>query len=166
LRILETLSATLGFLLLGACFISVGILISASTGSQSVAAVGTFAVLLVFWLLEPIKSALPQDAAAGIIFASVLACLLAYALYSTTKSMVLAATALAVLGSVLALCAILRSSLFQGLVVLVLGWFSLLRRQESFTLGLLKLDNIVYYLSFIFAFLFLSLRLLEKRRWM
>jgi ABC-2 type transport system permease protein len=161
----ETASAALGFLLLGACFIAVGTFISTTTENQAVAAVGTFAVLLIFWIIEPIKSGLPQDLALGIIFAAALALLASYSLYAATKSLPAAAIAAAVLAAAIALGALLRPSFFYGLVTSTLDWFSLLKRQESFTMGLIKLDNVIYYLSFIFAFLFLSVRFVEKRRW-
>lgn len=44
-------SAYLGLLLVGGAFISVGLLISSLTENQIVAGVGTFGVLLLFWLL-------------------------------------------------------------------------------------------------------------------
>jgi ABC-2 type transport system permease protein len=165
LNAMETLSAALGFLLLGASFIAVGTFISCVTENQAVAAVGTFATLLIFWILEPIKAGLPQDVTAGIIFAAGLAILGVYALYASTKSILYAVIAAAALALAIALCAILKSAFFYGFIASALEWFSLLKRQESFSMGLIKLDNVVYYLSFIFAFLFLGTRFIEKRRW-
>ncbi len=161
----ETLSAALGFLLLGGCFIAVGTFISSTTENQAIAAVGTFAVLLIFWIMEPIKSSLPQDINAGIIFAAAIALLLVYALHASTKSLLYSAIAAMAFAAAITICAIFRSSFFYGLIASALEWFSLLKRQESFTMGLIKLDNVFYYLSFIFLFLFLSVRFIEKRRW-
>jgi ABC-2 type transport system permease protein len=165
LDVAEAAASALGFLLLGGCFIAVGLFVSSTTENQSVAAIGTFIVLLLFWIIEPIKSGLPQDRTAGIVFAAALALLLCYALYASTKSLLIAAASAILLAAAIAFAAILKSSAFYGLIAAVLDWFSLLKRQESFTMGLLKLDNVVYYLSFIFAFLFLSVRFVEKRRW-
>jgi ABC-2 type transport system permease protein len=164
-RAMETVAAALGFLLLGGAFIAVGTFISSTTENQATAAVGTFIVLLVFWIIEPMKSGLPQDVNAGIIFAAAIALLASYALWASTKSLLLLALALVGFALAIVLSAILASSVFYGLVARALDWFSLLKRQESFTVGLLKLDSVVYYLSFIFAFLFLSVRMVEKRRW-
>jgi ABC-2 type transport system permease protein len=44
-------SAYLGLLLLGGCFVSVGLFISSLTGNQIVAGVGTFAVFLLLWII-------------------------------------------------------------------------------------------------------------------
>ncbi|MCY4074587.1 MAG: ABC transporter permease [Acidobacteria bacterium] len=46
------LSGYLGLLLMGASFISVGLLVSSATRNQIVAGVVTFAVLLLFWILS------------------------------------------------------------------------------------------------------------------
>jgi ABC-2 type transport system permease protein len=46
------LAGYLGLLLMGACFISVGLLISSMTKNQIVAAVATFAVFLLLWVIN------------------------------------------------------------------------------------------------------------------
>ncbi len=164
-RILETLSAALGFLLLGASFIAIGTFISSTTENQATSAVATFVVLLLFWIMEPLKSGLPQDVNAGIVFSASLALLLCYALFAATRSRIVTLLAVAVFAAAIALPAVLWPRIFSGLVASAFDWISLLKRQESFSGGLIRLDNIVYYLSFIFAFLFLSVRFVEKRRW-
>jgi ABC-2 type transport system permease protein len=165
-KVWESIGASLGFILIGGCFIAVGVFISTMTESQTVSAVATFAVLLLFWILEPLKSGLPQDQTSGIVFACILAALAVYALYTTTKSRLVAGISGAVLLVAIALTAIFAPTGYTGFIAGVIGWFSLLKRQQSFTLGLLKLDDTVYYVSFIFVFLFLSVRFIEKRRWM
>ncbi len=50
-------------------------------------------------------------------------------------------------------------------VVSVIQWFSLLNRFYEFQSGILNFTNVIYYLSFIFVFLFLTVRTIEKRRY-
>lgn len=57
------------------------------------------------------------------------------------------------------------ASMVGGFASKILGWFSLLSRYEDFTRGILGLSPVVYYLSFILVFLFLTVRVIEKRRW-
>lgn len=57
------------------------------------------------------------------------------------------------------------SSAFGGFIAKILTWFSLLSRYEDFNKGILNISSIVYYLSFIAVFLFLAVRVIEKRRW-
>jgi ABC-2 type transport system permease protein len=52
-----------------------------------------------------------------------------------------------------------------GILSKILGWFSLFSRFDDFERGILDLRPIIYYLSFVFVFLFLTVRVLEKRSW-
>lgn len=47
----------------------------------------------------------------------------------------------------------------------VLSFVSLIRRYDEFAVGIMGISNIVFYLSFIALFLFLTVRVIEKRRW-
>lgn len=62
-ELLPVLSGYLGLLLMGASFISVGLLISSTTKSQGVAAMITFAVLLLFWIISWVGD--PASGSAG-----------------------------------------------------------------------------------------------------
>lgn len=100
-----------GFILLGASCISVGVFASSLTENQIIAAVIGFISLLTMWLIDFVAK-----------FA-------------------------------------------QGIVSKVLMWFSIVSRYDDFNRGILNLSPIVYYLSFIAVFLFLTIRVIEKRRW-
>ena len=54
---------------------------------------------------------------------------------------------------------------YNGLIAKILSWFSLVKRYGDFSLGLLSLSPIVYYISFSGAFVFMTIRMIEKRRW-
>ena len=47
----------------------------------------------------------------------------------------------------------------------VLNYISILQHYDQFTKGVLDTRDIIYYLSFIFLFLFLTLRSLESKKW-
>jgi len=47
----------------------------------------------------------------------------------------------------------------------VLKWFSLLDKYDAYQSGKFIITPIIYYLSFIALFLFLTIRVIEKRRW-
>jgi ABC-2 type transport system permease protein len=57
------------------------------------------------------------------------------------------------------------SNLVGGFASKVLNWFSILSRYDDFNRGILGLSPVVYYLSFTAVFLFLTVRVIEKRRW-
>lgn len=52
-----------------------------------------------------------------------------------------------------------------GIIAKILNWFSLFSRYSDFNAGLLNLSPIVYYISFSAVFVFLTIRVIEKRRW-
>lgn len=49
---------------------------------------------------------------------------------------------------------------------ILLGFFGLYTRFSNFTYGIFDISALVYYLSIIFAFLFLTVRVYNRRRWM
>jgi ABC-2 type transport system permease protein len=161
----ETAGSYIGFIFLGASYISVGVFVSASTENQLTAALITFFSLLIIWLLDPLGQAVPSDIRTGLISASVLGAVLALFLYINTRNWLI------VLGTVIAAALaiggfyLFNKNVFFGFVQKFLGWFSLNRRYESFSAGLLKFDSLIYYASFTGLFLFFTVRLIEKRRW-
>ena len=54
---------------------------------------------------------------------------------------------------------------FYRIFMTILSWFALMARYETFSLGVLELPAIVYYLSFAAFFLFLTGMKIEQRRW-
>ena len=48
---------------------------------------------------------------------------------------------------------------------LVLGWISVLGRFNNFSAGVFDIGAVVYFVSLVFVFLFLTVRIYEKRRW-
>ena len=165
LQVWETLGSYIGFIFLGASYISLGLFVSASTENQLTAALITFFTLMIVWILDPLAQSLPSDTSSGIIAAVVLLLGLLLFLFLNTRNWVIVLGA-AVLGA-LAIGAFyfLKKDVFFGFSQNILGWFSLNRRYQPFTLGLLKFDALVYYASFSGLFLFLTVRLIEKRRW-
>ena len=172
LLVWETLGSYIGFLFLGASYISIGVLISASTENQLTAALVTFFALLVVWLIDPIAQMIPSDALAGVISAGALALIVVLFLFLSTRNWfivlitaVLAAAVILFLYFYVEGYYYLYRNIFAGFLQKFLGWFSLNRRYQNFSMGLLKFDSLLYYVSFSGLFLFLTIRLIEKRRW-
>ena len=101
----------IGFILLGASFISIGLFASSLTENQIIAAVISFVALLLISIIDAI------------------------------------------------------ASFVGGFAAKILMWFSLMSRYEDFNLGILDFSSIIYYLSFIAVFLFLTIRMVDRRRW-
>ena len=161
----ETLGSYIGFLFLGACYISVGIFVSAITENQLTAALVSFFTLMFIWLIDPISQMIPSDTKTGIISAGVLLAALLLFLYLNTRNWVIVLGALILGGLAIVLFWIFKQNVFFSFIQKFLGWFSLNRRYQSFSMGLLKFDALLYYASFSGLFLFLTVRFIEKRRW-
>jgi len=154
-----------GILLLGCAFIAIGLFVSSLTESQVAAAVVTFGLLLSMWILDLLQQGLPADRISGFVFALLIVLAAGVFLYTTIRNLLVAAAAIALCCGIITVLFILRPAGFDGLIVRVLKWFSLLSRYRDFTRGLLKLSSVVYYLSFSAAFVFLTVRSLDSRRW-
>lgn len=160
-----TIGSYIGFILLGACYISIGLFVSALTENQLIAALVTFFVLLFIWLIDPISQAIPSDTRTGVISAVVLLAALLLFIFLSTRNWIIVLAAALLGASIIGGLYLFDRSLFFGFIQRVIGWFSLNRRYQPFTIGLLRFDYLLYYASFSGLFLFLTVRLIEKRRW-
>ena len=156
----------LAFFLLGAVEIAAGLLISALTESQLIAAVGTFGILLVLYLWEGLVSFLPSDAAGsllGLLVILVLVCLLLHALSDNWK--VTAGVLIAGAAVIIALY-VRDSSVFAGLLPDVLGRFSLIGAFDTFASDhVFDLRGMLLYLSLSALLVFLTVQVVQRRRW-
>jgi ABC-2 type transport system permease protein len=154
-----------GFFLMGSAFISIGLFFSCVTDNQLIAAVVTYAALLVIWILDWISQYVPTDPVSGLVFLALAASGLVLLVFLSTRNIPVAAAVGIIAAAVLALLFIFSRGSFDGIIARVLKWFSLLNRFSAFNAGVFSLNSIVYYLSFCGAFTFLTVRLIEKRRW-
>ena len=165
LLVWETLGSYIGYIFLGAAYISVGVFVSAVTENQLTAAVVSFFALMLIWLIDPVSQIVPSDTRTGIISAAILLAALLLFLYLNTKNWVIVLGAAIIGGLAIAGFYFFKRDVFFGFIRKFLGWFSLNRRYQPFSTGLLKFDSLIYYSSFAGLFLFLTVRLIEKRRW-
>lgn len=103
---------TVGLLLLGGIFVSIGLFVSSLTENQMIAAIGGFFINLMILLMNTLTSALPT-----------------------------------------------------GFLQDVLSSISVYSRYSQITNGIFSLSSLIFFVSVIFIFLFLTVRVLEKRRW-
>lgn len=91
---------------------------------------------------------------------------LAFGLFasSITESQIIAAI-VSVVGLVLMWLLQGLAPALGGMTAKILNWFSLFSRTEDFYAGILSLAPVVYYLSFSAIFVFITIRIIEKRRW-
>ncbi|BCN29816.1 ABC transporter permease subunit [Anaeromicropila herbilytica] len=155
----------LGFTMLGGAYLSIGLFISTLTENQVVAAVVCFIVVLLTYLMTGIAGMLPSDNCSAWIIFSVLffiVCLVTYfMMHNITLSI-----GLGIIGEcALAVVYFVKPSFFDGSVVKFFKWFSVIDRYDNFSLGILDLTSIIYYITLIILFLVLTVQAIKKRRW-
>lgn len=158
-------TAILGFFFLGCAQIAVGLFLSSVTESQVIAAVLTFGVLFCSFVMEGIESFFSDTALSSMLAVLVLAVLLALVIYQMTKDVLLSSVIGVGMGAVVLLLYFIKSSLFSGLIQKVLGLLAIANHFDNFVGGILDITGIIYMLSVICIFVFLTIQCIQKRRW-
>lgn len=155
-------SAWLGFFLLGAALLAIGMFISSLTESQAVAAGLCFVVMLVNYFITSLAGFISTTA-----FASFTVVILALAgiVWFMTRSGLASGVLALVLEAVLLFFYAGDTSAFEGLFPEVMENLSLFDQFYQFVNGVFDLRAVVYLLSVSGLFLFLTVQSLEKRRW-
>lgn len=86
-------------------------------------------------------------------------------LSSLTENQLIAAVSAMGVNAAMLLVSLLADNISGTALRTVVKWFSVLDRFTPFTHQMLDVSAIVYYLSLAAAFLFLTTRVIEKRRW-
>ena len=137
--------AILVFFLLGCTYISVGMFVSALTESQIIAAIGSVGILLLQYLWNGIMDLLPTSAVTNVIGIGVLLTL------------------------ILAGCGItyaVKSSIFESALNTFFSKFYLAGTLDDIVSNhLVDVSGIIMYFSLTAVFIFLTMQMIQKRRW-
>lgn len=158
-------TAVLGFFLLGCANIAIGLFLSSLTESPVIAAVLTFGVLFLCYMMGSISSLLSETASMSFLVIAILILAVAAIIYSVMKNTFLAILVGIIGEGALAAVYFLKSTLLEGAVQKVLNVFDLTSHFDDFINGMLDLSNVIYYLTVIVLFLFLTAQSIQKRRW-
>lgn len=157
--------ALAGFFFLGAALIAIGMYVSSVTESQAVAAGLCFVVMLVNYFIADLAGYASTSAYGSLAALVILALLLGGVVYLMTRNGFAALIATAVLEGTLMIVYIFKEEAFEGLFPEIMAQLSLFERFYGLLNGVFDLTSIVYFVSVIGVFLFLSVQSLEKRRW-
>ncbi len=158
-------AAILGFFLLGCAYLAIGTFISALTESQAFAAVLTFIVVLFTYLMDGIASMFSTSARTAWLVFAFLLLLVAVLTWQLMKSRLVTGIFLVVSQGALAAVYILKPVVFDRAIVNVFNWFSVVARFDDFVSGIFNVSSVVYYLSIVVLFIFLTVQAIKKRRW-
>ena len=161
----STYTAIIGFILLGCADMAVGMFISSITESQVISAVLTFVLLFAFYMMSGISGFFSQNAISTCIAFCILILAAVWILYMMIKNIWICLTA-ATAGILAVILLFLKNSVsFEGGIQKVLDAFNMTSYFESFVNNIMDLKEIVYFLSIIAVFLFLTEQSIQKRRW-
>lgn len=158
-------SAWLGFFLLGAALLAIGMFISSLTESQAVAAGLCFVVMLVNYFITSLADFISTTAFASFAAFTVVILALAGIVWFMTRSGLASGVLALVLEAVLLFFYAGDTSAFEGFFPEVMENLSLFDQFYQFVNGVFDLRAVVYLLSVSGLFLFLTVQSLEKRRW-
>lgn len=153
------------FFLMGAALLAVGMFLSSLTDNQGFAAgIGIAAILLNYYSVS-LAEYTSSTAMGSLIALYVIALLLGVVIRGLTRNENLAYGVALVLIAALSVAYFVNSSAFEGLLPDIMTKLSLFRQFNSFVNGAFDLTAIVYYVSVMGFFLFLSVQSMEKRRY-
>ena len=158
-------TSILGYFLLGAAYISVGVFVSSITESQGVAAGLCFVVLLVCYFLPDLSDYFSTSAFASFAAFTVVVLLIGLIFRLMTRNTPVSVTLMVVLEVPLILGYGLGGDSFAGLFPSLVEELSLFEKFYQFVDGIFDVRCLVYFLTVILVFLFLTVQFLEKRRW-
>ncbi len=161
----EAYTALAGLFLLACSFLAIGLYLSSTTENQVIAAVLTFLVLFLCYIMNGIAEFFPETASASFFALAAAAAAAALLLYYMTAHPAVSAAGFLLAEGALTALFFLRPSVYEGLIQKILGVFAITERFSEFASGIFDLSGVIYYLSIIVICLFLTVQSIQKRRW-
>lgn len=158
-------AAIFAFFLMGCALIAIGMFISSLTESQVISAVISIVLFLALYLITNLSNLIPTTAVASFIILLVLAVLTGVIVSVMTKNFVVATITSVVLGAAAIVVYFINSSLFEKLIPNVLTKFAVFDKMSNFIYGIFDVKALVFYLSLVGVFLFLTGLAFDKKRW-
>lgn len=151
--------------IMGAALVALGVFISCLTENQGLAAGIGIAVILFNYYSVSLSEYVSSTSFGSAVALALLALALGAVVRYLTRNEWLAWGVSFVLLAAISGVALLQPDVLEGLLPKIMRQLSLFDRFNTFVSGVFDLTAIVYYLSVIVFFLFLSVQSLEKRRY-
>lgn len=155
----------LAFFVLGAALIAVGIFLSSLTENQGFAAGMGIATILLNYYSVNLSESVSSTSTGTLVALAVLLIALWFLIRHLTRNEILAWGICIPLYALVLITSWVNPSVFEGLIPQIMTTLSLFERFYVFVNGVFDMTGIVYYISVIVFFLFLSVQSLEKRRY-
>lgn len=163
--LLTSYGSLLAFFIMGAALLAVGVFISSLTENQGLAAGIGMAAILFNYFSVSLAEYVSATAIGSALVIGILSVLLGLGIYHMTKNQILSYGVCLGLAAVDGIAFLVNPNLFEGLLPDIMKQLSLFDRLDTFVNGVFDMTAVIYYLSVIGFFLFLSVQSLEKRRY-
>ena len=157
--------ALFGYIMLTAALLSMGIFISSITESQAMAAGICFAAMVLNYYMVTLAEYATSSAYGSLVALLILEVILGFLIRHMTGNEILAQGIGGVAMVATAGAYIYNSGWFEGLFPKILENLSVYERFYEFVDGVFDYTHVVYFISVIIFFLFLTVQSLEKRRY-
>lgn len=157
--------AILAFWLLGLSLIAIGMIVSSLTDNQIIAAVLGVGINVLVFLMHSLALSVSSSSMTSLIGITALILIVAVLLYLFVRNIFVAAIPAVIGEAALIVIYFVKPALLEGLLPTVLSSISFYSRFADFLYGSLDLTSILFYISFIGFFLYLTVQIIEKRRW-
>lgn len=163
--LLTSYGSILAFFIMGSALIAVGMFISSLTENQGLAAGIGIAVILLNYYSVSLSEYVSSTAAGSLIALCVIIVVLGAVINYLTKNSYLAYGFGIIAITVTLITYLVDATKFEGVLPSIMKKLSLFERFNAFINGVFDMTAIVYYITIIAFFLFLSVQSLEKRRY-
>lgn len=157
--------AVIGFFFLGCAQIAVGLFLSSVTESQVIAAVLTFGILFCSYMMDGIESFFSDTAISSMVAFLIIAVVVGIVVYQLTKNIIFSSCVGGVLVIGIAAVYFIKPTVFTGLIQKFLNLFAIANHFDNFVGGIFDVTGIIYMVSVVCIFVFLTVQCIQKRRW-
>lgn len=157
--------AVIGFFFLGCAQIAVGLFLSSVTESQVIAAVLTFGILFCSYMMDGIESFFSDTAISSMVAFLIIAVVVGIVVYQLTKNIIFSSCVGGVLAIGIAAVYFIKPTVFTGLIQKFLNLFAIANHFDDFVGGIFDVTGIIYMVSVVCIFVFLTVHCIQKRRW-
>lgn len=164
-NLLQTYGAWFAFLLMGAAYLSIGMFISSLTESQMISAAVTFLVLLLLFFMGDLTKNLPTAAQQQWIITSAILWVICFLIFLLMKNIYPPIFTGCIGQIILTLIYRFQPAFYENRLAGVFAWLSPAERFVNFINGVFDISGTVYYLSLVCLFVFLTVQMVKRRRW-
>ena len=160
-----SLSTMLAYFLLGASLIAICMFISSLTESQVIAAILSLGSIILIYYLSAISSLFSSSASSSLTVLLIICVLIGFITYRMTENPIVAVIVTAVLAAACLIVYGVNSSLFENLFPNILSSLDLFSKTNKFINGIFDLKAVIFFISTVVFFNFLTVQSVEKKRW-